>query len=186
MPALAGRPFVYQGAIGPLCDGAMAAAVDGALSRLVPAFGLRGLASLDFLWHEGRALLLEINPRPSASMVLHGDAWPHGLLHAHVAAVAGALPAAAASLPAGLRGEAIVFADSQLTVSAALALALADLTHCHDLPQPGMQIGLGEPLCSVWATGSSPGAVVSALGLLQQQVLALARAAAEPTSPSAP
>ena len=52
--------------------------LEAALAALVPTFGLRGLASLDFIALDGTPWLLELNPRPSASMALHAQAWPAG------------------------------------------------------------------------------------------------------------
>lgn len=148
---LGGHPFVYHGAMGPIRDDALARRMEEVLARLVPAFGLRGLASLDFLAHEGDAFLLEVNPRPSATMVLHPQAWPGGLMQAHVSAVHGHLPATPPSHPPGVRGSLIVFAERACRVGLALAADLALSRHCHDLPAPGSSFGRGEPVCSVSA-----------------------------------
>jgi predicted ATP-grasp superfamily ATP-dependent carboligase len=88
---LGAHPFVYRGAVGPLAlPAARLAAVDGALQALVREFGLRGLCSLDFVDDGEQAWLLEVNPRPSASLALYGPSW----MRAHVeAALHGRLPA---------------------------------------------------------------------------------------------
>jgi predicted ATP-grasp superfamily ATP-dependent carboligase len=160
---LGGRPWVYAGAIGPIHDDALARRLEQALARLVPALGLRGLASLDFIAHQRHAWLLEVNPRPSASMVLHERAWPGGLLRAHVRAVQGELPAEPAWHPAGVRGCRILFADRACRIGYALAAELAQSPHCHDLPAPGSVFACGEPICSVGAEGATPAAVLAAL-----------------------
>ena len=144
---LGGLPHVFRGAIGPVHDAAMEAALEDALAAMVPAFGLRGLASLDFIAADGTAWLLEVNPRPSASMVLHAQAWPAGLMRAHVAAIGGHLPAARAR--AGVRGSEVVFATCACRVDAALAASLAGLRHCHDVPARDMAFAPGDPVCSV-------------------------------------
>jgi predicted ATP-grasp superfamily ATP-dependent carboligase len=158
-------PYVFAGAIGPIRDEALAQQMGTVLARLVPAFGLRGLGSLDFLAHDGRAFLLEINARPSASMVLHERAWPGGLLQAHVRAAQGVLPAAPASQPAGVRGCLTVYADRPCRVGLALAAELAQSTDCHDLPAPGARFAAGEPVCSVSTAGAHPDAVLAELDL---------------------
>ena len=50
------------------------------------AFKIRGLASADFLANEGEALLLEINPRPGATLDIF-DCGATPLLRLHVNAV---------------------------------------------------------------------------------------------------
>jgi uncharacterized protein len=166
-------PFVYHGAIGPVHDPRLAAEVDHALSLLVPAFGLRGLASADFVATLQGACWLEINPRPSATMLLYDDLLPRGLVHAHVQACAGQLPERAQQA-IDLRGHCIVHAELPIEVDVALSDTLAARPHTHDLPQPGARIGAGEPLCSVSARAASEAAVRALLDQACREVLALA------------
>lgn len=160
---LGALPFVYHGAIGPIRDDRLARRLEEMLARLVPAFEVRGLASLDFLLHEDRVWLLELNPRPSATMVLHAGAWPDGLVRAHVRAAAGALPHAPPWHAAGVRGCLVLFADAPCRVGAALAAELATSPDCHDLPAAGTTFTAGEPVCSVSAEAASEQAVLDAL-----------------------
>ena len=145
-------PHVYVGAVGPVLDDAIEQAVDDALSGLVPAFGLRGLGSLDFLAGESGASWLEINPRPSATLQLHPGAWPGGLVRAHVDAVRGRLPAGPPRRVAGVRGHSTVFALRAGVVDASPA-ARRDLPHVHDVPAPGTRFAPGAPICTVSAEG---------------------------------
>ncbi len=165
--ALGARPCVYRGAIGPIDDTALQAELEAALAALVPAFDLRGLASLDFIAVNGAPQFLEINPRPSASMSLHTQAWPGGLMRAHVEAVHGRLPVTPAAHPPGLRGTEIVCARRACVLGAGLAAQLAAATDCHDLPDPsgsaGTHFAPGDPVCSVSAQGSDVAAVQRAL-----------------------
>lgn len=163
------RPFVYRGAIGPIDDTALQAQVDAALALLVPHFALRGLASLDFIASDGQALWLEINPRPSASMVLHPDAWPAGLLAAHLAALQGRLPAPPTH-PPGVRGTEVLYARRAGGLDASVVRALAAFGHTHDRPDAGIRFAAGEPVCSVSAAGDSVAAVELALGSRLAQV----------------
>ncbi len=159
--ALGARPCVYRGAIGPLLLSTQRlAALDATLQTLTQTFALRGLASVDFIDDGQRLWLLEINPRPSASMGLHTGA----LMRGHVeACLDGRLPdATAAHSPEqdrDLCGSEIVFARTALRLSDVQAAALAARTDCHDLPAAGSRFEAGDPVCSVSAFGASVAAV---------------------------
>jgi predicted ATP-grasp superfamily ATP-dependent carboligase len=168
---LGGLPYVYAGAIGPVADAPLARELEQALAALVPALGLRGLASLDFIAHAGQPWLLEINARPSATMVLHAQAWPGGLLLAHVEAVQGRLPSSAPTHAPGVRGCLTVFAERECRVGLALAAELAQSPDCHDLPAPGLRFGRGEPVCTVSAGAASPEGAQAELDARARQVL---------------
>jgi predicted ATP-grasp superfamily ATP-dependent carboligase len=129
----------------------------------VPEFGLRGLASLDFLVDDSGAHWLEVNPRPSATLQLHAGAWPTGLMHAHLDAVRGRLPAAAPRHAPGVRGHLTVFADRAGRVGAASTPDPGGRMHLHDLPAAGTRFARGEPICTVSAEA---GHVDDALRLL--------------------
>lgn len=156
-------PHVYAGAIGPVRDDGLEQAVDRALSVLVPEFSLRGLGSLDFLADGSQAHWLEVNPRPSATLQLHADAWPTGLVRVHIDAVRGRLPATAPRRDPGVRGHLTVFADRSGLVGGPSLLDDADDPNVHDLPAPGSRFALGEPICTV---GAQAGDVEEALRLL--------------------
>ena len=179
--AIGPLPHVYAGAVGPISSGRLEQAVGRALSVLVPEFGLRGLASLDFLADESAAHWLEVNPRPSATLQLHAHAWPAGLMRVHVDAVRRHLPATAPRRTAGVRGHLTVFAERPGLVGAASALDPVDRRHLHDLPPPGTRFSRGEPICSVSAGADN---VDDALRLLETRA-ARARRAVQDGAPAA-
>lgn len=146
------RPHVYAGVIGPLpVDAAVQRQVGAALQALVAAFGLRGLGSLDFLLADGRVEVLELNPRPPASLAL----YPQSGLRVHRAACErGELPVLPEPPPAP-RGEQIVYARRLQRLSEAAAAAIAAQPDTHDQPQAGASLLPGDPLCSVGTTGRS-------------------------------
>ena len=169
------HPFVYTGAVGPVdpvdMGPAIAAQVDAALRSLVPAFGLRGLCSLDFMRDGEKVEVLEINPRPPGSMALYEGRVAGGLMAAHVAAsVDGALPAALLPLPA-LFGTEIVFAPHAMSIDEAAASAIAHWPGTHDLPAAGTAVGARDPLCSLGATGASAAQVRDALATARAGLL---------------
>ncbi|ATE60784.1 hypothetical protein CCZ27_13280 [Thauera sinica] len=68
---LGGHAFVYRGGVGPVglpppAQEALAAMLD----RVVPGLGLIGLNGIDFVLRAGEPVLIELNPRPTASVAL--------------------------------------------------------------------------------------------------------------------
>jgi uncharacterized protein len=169
---LGGRPYVFRGCIGPLpVAPGLCRELAGLLDALSADFGLRGLNSLDFLLDAERPAVLELNPRPSASMALYRDALPGGLLRAHVAASREArLPAAGDVASGPLRGFEVVFARRRQRVVEAGALAMAQNAWCHDLPAAGARLAWGEPVCTVSAAGGTVGEVQAQLVRRRRQI----------------
>jgi predicted ATP-grasp superfamily ATP-dependent carboligase len=170
---LGARPWVWRGVIGPVAVGEAAYAVlEQALAALVPHFGLRGLASLDYLLDGDTVRLLECNPRPSASMALYdsGDAPP--LIEAHVhACLQGGLPGplAAAGRP---RGTHWVFAERPVQLGAGILARLKGSGWCHDLAAGPVQVGRHDPVCTVTAQAQDVAAVRRLLAARVRQVQA--------------
>lgn len=163
-------PWRFGGLIGPLpMTGRQQTRLQGLADRLTSEFDLRGLASLDLLQvEEDEWLVLEINPRLSASLVLYGAAG--GLMRAVVAAcVHGRLPDEAALQRLRgphLRGFEIVRPSQPCVLDAAGVRALqqrAAALGLHDLPAAPQGFEAGDPLCSVEAEGDSADDVLRAL-----------------------
>ena len=163
------KPHVYCGAIGSVkLPNAVVQQVGRILLPLVAEWGLRGLGSLDFLLDGDSLSVLEINPRPPASMALYDHlrfedaALPerptHGLMEAHIrACLRGDLPAirsGVAEAPA-VRGVEIVYARRSVQVDAGMTNRLSRWPGAHDLPAPDTCCTAGDPLCSVTAVGAS-------------------------------
>ncbi len=167
-------PYMFCGVVGPVpVPAGVPAALQRALDRLVPAFGLRGLGSLDFLLDGDAWQLLEVNPRPPASIVLYPHWRP---MAAHVrACLEGLLPGPPleAAPEQAVRGYEIVFARRALTLDARQAAVLAAAPEVHDLPGAGQHFGAGEPLCSVTLRGPSAPDVLARLGARRDALLNL-------------
>jgi predicted ATP-grasp superfamily ATP-dependent carboligase len=149
------RPHVYAGCIGPVdVPAEIARQVAAAVRLLVAEFGLRGWCSLDFIRRDdGEIGVLEVNPRPPASLALYAGA---GLIDAQLrACFRGKLPAAGAlALPPCMAGHEIVYARWPLTLTPRGAQHLADRADVHDLPAAGAQWSAGDPICSLSTTGA--------------------------------
>ncbi|AFJ03334.1 ATP-grasp domain protein [Methylophaga frappieri] len=111
--------------------------------QLTEALSLRGFCSLDFIIDkQGQIHILEINPRPSASMQCLPITWP--LIQWHLDACQGQLP----SLPA------LPVCPPQLLYYCFTArpIRIPDQfnwpANCHDLPPVGQRIPENHILCS--------------------------------------
>jgi predicted ATP-grasp superfamily ATP-dependent carboligase len=145
------RPYVFCGVIGPVpLPPEAAVQVREAVVALAGQFALQGLCSLDFMLDGSRIAVLELNPRPPASIVLYGDLAP---IDAHVrACLHGELPPVPVP-PLRVEGQRVVFARQPLQLTDRLAQCLADWPEAHDLPCAGMAVATGDPLCSLTASG---------------------------------
>lgn len=163
-------PFAFAGVIGPLpVSAAVSRQVADALHAVTQAFALRGLCSLDFLLRPDEVVeVLEVNPRPPASLALHGA----GLIAAHVQACergACGLPRGPARSP--VQGTSVVYAEQALYLNARGADWLASQADVGDLPQPGNAFDVGDPVCSVRASGGDDPAVSGQLAQRRDALL---------------
>jgi predicted ATP-grasp superfamily ATP-dependent carboligase len=164
------RPYVYSGCIGPVeVPADLARRIGDAVRVLTAEFGLRGWCSLDFM-RDGDAIgVLEVNPRPPASLSLYArpglvDAQLRACLHAE-------LPAPAAFAPRLIGGSEIVYARRPLTLDEIGAQHLARRPDVHDLPAAGAQFDVGDPICSLSAAGDSSEQIRAALGAARDALL---------------
>ena len=164
-------PFRYGGCAGPLrLEPDLVREIDAALSRLTAGFGLRGLASADLLVEGERWRLVEVNPRPGATLDIF-DAPPlPPLLRLHLAACAGTLPDLPLLVPGTgveARAAGLFYAPAAIEVRDALPFWAADR------PARGTRIAAGEPVCTVQATGPD---LADARALLARRMDHLSRA----------
>ena len=139
-------PFRYGGAAGPIKiappNGLLAA-----LAELTGTLGLRGLASADFLDDGERFWLLEINPRPGATLDVFDDD-DDSLLARHIDAVAGR--GSGPPKRRAPRAAEVVYAETEATAPR------GDWPHwAADRPSPGALVPAGAPFCTVFASGAS-------------------------------
>jgi uncharacterized protein len=165
--AAGNRPFLHTGSIGPVdLPAQVMAELTSAIGSIVANTDLTGLNSIDFLLDGDTFQVLEINARPSSTMTLYEsaarEAWPRGLLACHLDACINGLLPTAFPFPAATRsiaGQRVLFAPRRFIVSRSFSDACLGDPACHDVPQPGAQIGAGEPVCTLVVTQSSTSAV---------------------------
>ena len=138
---------------------ALAEAAQAICAHLAAAFGLRGVFGVDLVWDGARPWVVEVNPRPVASLETIDAAHGVRSFAAHLEACAGRLPAPARA-PAGAAGKAVLFATEDLRVPDTSDWAARGI---RDVPHPGEAIAAGRPICTLVATGPSPEAVLADL-----------------------
>jgi uncharacterized protein len=148
------RPYRYGGASGPaqlgmVTEARMAAAAEGVSAAL----GLVGLVSFDFLLNGETPFLLEVNPRPGATLDIFDDE-SGSLFKSHIAACRGPELGHQPPLPApmsGARAAGVLYAgDRSFT---APPLAWPEWTA--DRPGPGTRIPPYRPVATVQASGET-------------------------------
>lgn len=140
-------PYRYGGAVRMRrIDRRDAVKIGGWLSRLTQRTGLAGLCSADFIRNGDGYHLVEINPRPGATLDIF-DSAEAPLIEAHVGAS---------------RGEAFRvprFVDSMASM---ITYASAPVAHFPDIAWPdwtadrqsaGTRLAAGDPVCTVFARG---------------------------------
>jgi predicted ATP-grasp superfamily ATP-dependent carboligase len=143
---------------------ALADAAQAICAHLAAAFGLRGVFGVDLVWDGARAWVVEVNPRPVASLETIDAAHGASSFAAHLEACAGRLPAAGTGRspadPPRAAGKAVLFATEDLRVPDTSEWAARGI---RDVPHPGEPIAAGRPICTLVATGRSPEAVLADL-----------------------
>lgn len=143
-------PYCYGGAVsGVLLPEGVQARIATLLARLVRATGLVGLNGLDFLFDGDEPCVLEINPRPTATIDLYDADFEGGLLALHLRACRGELPDIRRTDRS--RAHAIVYAAAPLRVPARMHWP----EWCTDIPESGSLVPAGAPICSVHAMAGS-------------------------------
>lgn len=132
------------------------------LSRLVPLYHLKGLNSLDFIQDGEKSFILEINPRPSASMAVYED----DLISAHIQACQGFL-ADKWPMQTGYSGYQIVYARQELLIPDDFEWHEG----CRDLPVTQAIIGARQPICSIIAHQNEALAVLRQLSNLEHTLI---------------
>ncbi|WP_247894058.1 ATP-grasp domain-containing protein [Azospirillum endophyticum] len=150
-------PYRYGGAVLPVAVPlSLADRLAEAARRIAAEFGLVGLNSLDLLVDGGMdgpsVTVLEVNPRPGATLDLLERHRPGGVMRAHLDASSGRDWSLGAPRPGVIAG-AVAYVTAAMTVPVGFAWP----PWCADLPRAGSVVEAGQPLCSVTAWGGDEG-----------------------------
>lgn len=173
--------FRYGGAAQPAgIAGPVATRLGAAACALAAGFALRGLNSADFMVDGDDFHIVEINPRPGATLDIFETGDGASLFALHVAACDPDPAVAAAALRDGAaatmqrrggRASAVCYAAHDLITPAPSAWP----AWCADLPGAGLAIGAGEPLCTVHASADTAAAARALVDERRASVAASAR-----------
>ena len=167
------KPYRYGGAVQPATlPPDVAASLTAAVGRLAAAVALVGLNSVDFLVDNERFWLVDINPRPGATLdIFDFESRQGSLFFLHMAACAGKL--LPTPRPDGnAKAAAIVYADSD--IRSVPSLAWPHWTA--DRPRSGSAIKTGDPICTVFGLSSDVAAARALADERRKLVLAWTRA----------
>jgi predicted ATP-grasp superfamily ATP-dependent carboligase len=159
------HPFRYGGAARPAALAPrLAETMSTAVERLIAAVPLMGLNSADFLVDGDAFWLLEVNPRPGATLDIFEPA-DESLFALHVDAIRGRLPEHVPVL-SGAAASATVYAPHDIPSMPGIDWP----DWAADRQNAGTQVSAGEPVCTVLARANEPSA---AKALAEQRVMAI-------------
>jgi predicted ATP-grasp superfamily ATP-dependent carboligase len=148
---LPGRPFRYGGAVRPaMLAPTMATAMKAAIAKMAGEVGVIGLNSADFLVQPDGFDLLEINPRPGASLDVYTDA-DGTAFSLHIEACRGRLPPAAPAWH-GAAAAAVVFVPRRRVLPGGFAWP----DWASDRQPSGLPVAANGPFCTVRAEAETP------------------------------
>lgn len=133
------------------------------VDKLTASYDLLGLCSLDFIVYKNNCYVLEINPRPPASMQLYGK----NILTTHIKACQGQLEDITHSKNKTYTAYQIIYAPSTIQIPNNMEW----LSNCCDLPQVNAIISKGQPICSMIVSGKNPQRVLEDLQQKQTHFL---------------
>ncbi len=141
--------YRYSAAV-TLNDDVLQAAFREIVTELTSQFALKGLCGVDAIMSGGGELLvLEVNPRPTATFELHEH--NDSLFMQHIRACAGKLPAIVPQTGRRSCGHRIVYADNSFTLP-----EFSWPEWATDRPVTGRLIDVGAPVCTVHGVADTP------------------------------
>ena len=161
-------PFLYSGAIAQSSvPDYVRTQVELVVEKLVSELGLRGVNSLDFVHNDAGIFVIDINPRPTATLELYEHLTADGWIKQHIQACRGELPVMSSIGSAMLHGQQILYAPKTIEIPADMAWPL----WAKDRPLAGTRIEQGQPICSLYAQAATSEEVKAALLRYRDEIL---------------
>jgi predicted ATP-grasp superfamily ATP-dependent carboligase len=161
-------PFLYSGAIAQIAvRDAMRIQIERIVDKLVSSLGLQGINSIDFIHNDAGNFVIDLNPRPTATLELYEHLMPEGWIKRHIEACHGELPVMPIIGAAEMHGQLIVYAPRNIEIP----IEMVWPQWIKDRPGSGARIHQGEPLCSLYAKGATVAEVEAALRQRRNELL---------------
>jgi predicted ATP-grasp superfamily ATP-dependent carboligase len=161
-------PFRYGGCAGPVTPSPLLQArIAQACTALSAAVGLVGLNSLDLLVERNDFYVLEVNPRPGATLDLFDGRAERSLWRLHLDAVGGRLPQQRDLAFRGVRAAAVLYAPRDIAIPRRMAWP----TWSADRGAGGSHVRRGAPICTLRAAAPTVPAARAALDRRAAQIL---------------
>lgn len=158
-------PYLYAGCTaGADISPAARVRLEYAAAALTRWFGLKGLNGIDFIDDGSCCRVVELNPRPVASMALYDADWPCGLLAAHLAACRGVLPERRPAA-GSIRTSRLLYAAHGFVAPPAWLWP----EDSADVPVAGSRIEAGMPVLTLYARGETAIAAEARLAMRLRQ-----------------
>ncbi len=148
--AMPTQPYIYGGAVSSVeIREQFHSQLEDLADRLSRRFSLRGLCGIDFIIDRaGQIQILEINPRPPATLDLYRDEFD--LMSLHLQACRGQSVASTGCQPSTrVTGHRIVYAARDATIP----MNFVWPSWVSDIPVDGQTFSPGEPVCTIHARG---------------------------------
>ena len=173
-PSLGASGFLFCGNVGPVDPGQVVTQqILEAARVIVEQSGLTGVFGIDFILRHGRAWILEVNPRITASHMLYEQKQSGLITHRHLAALGwkSVKPRrsfeqeATRSLVAfsTVTARLIVWAREDIRLSKPIGSEPGSRLRIADCPQPGTVVSRSSPLCSFYLTGDDSEDIIQQL-----------------------
>jgi predicted ATP-grasp superfamily ATP-dependent carboligase len=167
-PGSAAGSFAWCEAIGDLpLDDRCRQLLERDVAAMAREFGLRGLNGADLVLQGGHHVVIEINPRPTATLALYEHRIAGGLFAAHIAACESRLDSVVLEPDSAVHGLRVVYAPHDLDIAAEVEWP----SWCADRPATGSRVKKAEPLCTVHAAAADADETVRLLRKREQQML---------------
>lgn len=160
------RPFKYAGSIGPVDLSPCLQQTVIEIGRVLAAnFALRGLFGADLIFDGDRVWTIEVNPRYTASVEILERAFGVNAVALQLAAYRGQPLCPIESRALRQFGKSVLYADRPWTITAEFVQALKNRNRAApwpvvaDIPRAGTQIGVGQPMLTVFAEGDDRASV---------------------------
>jgi uncharacterized protein len=164
-------PFRYGGAAGPVdIEPPQAEEIARSVVAMTSELNLVGLNSADFLVSDDAVWLIEVNPRPGATLdVFESNENP--LFARHVAACEGRRMLASSSF--AVKAAETVYAPHEVAVREGLNWP----DWAVDRSPPGTRFSSGDPVCTVLASGATVDSARACASERAQEIIALVQEA---------